>query len=352
MLVPVTIQTGLGGLGLHVAHTSYENSSPLTTEGAALMGTYEAIFKPLSGTSTLIATSIMRKAVCDSSNGAWSGLSHTVGGFDFLVTQGDNAIAQAFGHEIRIEQDCTDTITELTAYKPVLVNNAGTVTRFITYDAPNTSLITGLTESWLMRNSTSKELKIETVGKIIGASGLEVASAKHPGIAVGRRYSALNARDSLTASTLFTIGWEWAIPIYIPERTTFDKIGCEVTTAVASSNIRLGIRKAAAGVASDLVLDAGQVDSSSTGAKEATISQELEAGVYFLTAAAQDGASAPSINWISTDGFSGIFGIDTSNTVASCMYATGSTGALPSSYGTVNYSGTALAPFVWLRKTT
>lgn len=69
---------------------------------------------------------------------------------------------------------------------------------------------------------------------------------------------------------------------------TFDRIACEVTTGgSAGAVMRLGIYNSGGGVPTTVLLDAGTVAATTTGAKEITISQTLARGVYFLAAAAQ-----------------------------------------------------------------
>lgn len=73
---------------------------------------------------------------------------------------------------------------------------------------------------------------------------------------------------------------------------TFDRISCEVTTAAAGATPRLGIYAATSGgLPGSLVLDAGQIDASTIGLKEITISQTLSGGRYFLMAAQQGSAT-------------------------------------------------------------
>lgn len=76
---------------------------------------------------------------------------------------------------------------------------------------------------------------------------------------------------------------------------TLDRIGVEVTTAQASTTVRLGIY----GTSTDglptgaPILDAGTVDASTTGFKEITVSQAISAaGWYWLSATAQGGSGA------------------------------------------------------------
>lgn len=79
---------------------------------------------------------------------------------------------------------------------------------------------------------------------------------------------------------------------YVDAATTFDMIGVEVTTAVASSTVRLGIYSVTNSLPTTLVLDAGTVDSSTTGVKQIVISQQLTKGSYILVAVQQGGGSS------------------------------------------------------------
>jgi hypothetical protein len=75
------------------------------------------------------------------------------------------------------------------------------------------------------------------------------------------------------------------VPFYAIEGETFDRIGINVTTLQASGLARLGIYESAAdGTPGALVLDAGTVDCSTTGAKEITISQALTADTWYWLA--------------------------------------------------------------------
>jgi hypothetical protein len=73
---------------------------------------------------------------------------------------------------------------------------------------------------------------------------------------------------------------------------TADRIGIEVTTLAAGSSIGLAIynHDATTGLPGTLLLDAGTVDSTSTGFKEITISQALSAGSYWLATLSLVGA--------------------------------------------------------------
>ena len=130
----------------------------------------------------------------------------------------------------------------------------------------------------------------------------------------------------------------FAYPVFIQESITLDRIATEcVTTAVASTTVRMGIYSADAdGLPSTLVLDAGTVSTATTGLKAITISQTLSAGLYFFAYVWQGGASSPTMRVTSRQG--GLWTPVASTTQQSDGYATqyyvdNITGAL-STFGT------------------
>lgn len=81
-----------------------------------------------------------------------------------------------------------------------------------------------------------------------------------------------------------TVNRLYYYPFFVRKKTTFTRIGIQIPSG--SSNLgtsaRLGIYTAVDGLPSSLLLDAGTVSTATTGEKEATISQELNTGFYFL----------------------------------------------------------------------
>jgi hypothetical protein len=71
------------------------------------------------------------------------------------------------------------------------------------------------------------------------------------------------------------------VAFFVRKKTTFTRIGIEISTA-AGTSARLGIYNAANGVPTSLLLDCGTISAATTGEKEATISQSLNTGFYFL----------------------------------------------------------------------
>jgi hypothetical protein len=79
-----------------------------------------------------------------------------------------------------------------------------------------------------------------------------------------------------------------ATPIWLPGGITVDRLGVEVTTAVATAVYRLGIYRDAGGIPGALLVDGGTVDCSTTGNKTVTISQAInDPGLYWLAGSPQ-----------------------------------------------------------------
>ena len=143
-----------------------------------------------------------------------------------------------------------------------------------------------------------------------------------------------------------------AVPVYIPEAGTYDRIGIEVTV-LATGTWRLGIYDddgdTGAGPGT-LILDAGTVDTGTTGIKEITINQTLQAGHVWLSASW--GAVNPTIrSWaaiqspvlpVEINGFSNMY-----------VNRSGDGGALPNPFSTYNMatsSGGGPVPMFFIRK--
>lgn len=192
-------------------------------------------------------------------------------------------------------------------------------------------------------------------GRLIGydTSGAEAVvrqAISNNGYATNRYYGSegLNAPLAglaLVADTLY------AIPFRVKERTTFTRIGIEIT-AFAGTNAKLGIYNAASGIPTTLVVDGGNVSTGSNALVEATISQTLMPGLYFLAvvadntptvwaALAQNPIMQSDVGYLTADAQAsgGTFGIRGSHAFA----------ALPANFPAVSYSDVNNFPWLWLR---
>lgn len=129
----------------------------------------------------------------------------------------------------------------------------------------------------------------------------------------------------------------WVMPFYVPKAVSIDILAINVTTAAASSVVRLGVYRDGDDLFPDTLLtDAGTVATATTGEKQiSSLAIALTPGTYWMAAAAQGGNpslsgattaenplhSLPAIN---------VFGW-TSNQVGA-YFTAGVTGALPATF--------------------
>jgi hypothetical protein len=128
----------------------------------------------------------------------------------------------------------------------------------------------------------------------------------------------------------------YLVPVYLPYSVTLDRLSIEVVTTPGGTGsvVRLGIynHNATTHLPDTLLVDAGTVDTTTTGTKEATISQTLAAGTYWLAAVAQGSPSPnPTLRVFVGISFMSIMGA----AAVACRYRTGITGALPNPVGSL-----------------
>jgi hypothetical protein len=129
--------------------------------------------------------------------------------------------------------------------------------------------------------------------------------------------------DNITADYLF------AFPVCIPFNQNITRISINVTLG-AAGNARLGIYDSAAGLPANLVLDAGEVDVSSTGIKTIAINQTLS-GFHFV-AITSDVAPTLSSHTHAGQGESMGYAAVTGSMTSRCYHAR-SYAALPDPFG-------------------
>jgi len=154
----------------------------------------------------------------------------------------------------------------------------------------------------------------------------------------------------VSANSAFAANKLWAVPFAIGETTTFTRIGAQVASIPAAGAARLGIYNMAGGVPTSLVLDAGTIDVSTTGEKEITISQTLDAGFYCL---ALVGNATPTLikieNTADADFGSFIMGGASGSGFIDGFSVSHTYGALPDPFGTPALEASGV-PLLWLRK--
>lgn len=150
-----------------------------------------------------------------------------------------------------------------------------------------------------------------------------------------------------------------AFPFYIPKTAAFDRIAIRITTAGtgATPRVRIGVyedKGDGSVYPGALVLDAGEVDVSSTGLKEITITLTLKGGkLYWLAFVGQDTASMAMAAIPAADSLATFLGLDNGLTGTPYLgYAhTQAYGALPATYPTGSPTDWSLpVPLIALRK--
>jgi hypothetical protein len=131
---------------------------------------------------------------------------------------------------------------------------------------------------------------------------------------LGRYFGPFLTGGTITTQSVASANSLRAFPFFVPKTISFDRIAIRVTTAGTGTTPRARI-----GVYADngniypgqLVLDAGEVDVSSTGLKELTINLKLKAGkLYWLAFVGQDTASLALAAIPTTDSFATFLGFD------------------------------------------
>jgi hypothetical protein len=194
-------------------------------------------------------------------------------------------------------------------------------------------------------NAATKRMQVDTtntgsysdipvVGDYSSASSVAGLNAV---FATGSYYTPRGARSAFAA----TADRLTVVPFHVPKNQQFIRIGAEVTVAAAASSIRLGIYNIGSnGLPTTLVLDAGTIDSSTTGAKELTIDVTLPGGLYGLAAVAQGGA--PTVRTITGGGGldvgNGSLASSTQSNPNTGFYAAGVSGPLPATFSLTDRS--------------
>lgn len=158
-------------------------------------------------------------------------------------------------------------------------------------------------------------------------------------------YGANPAPAAMTGNRLY------AVPFFAGDGQAFDRLGVEVTTAAASAVIRLGIYNDSGGQPVTLLVDAGTVDASSTGWKEATIAQTLTGWVWLaVVEQVTNAVAARFINNTPQGLYLGPIGQSdptTYNVAQVAYFGVAVTGALPGTF--VNSGSITAAPLPKLR---
>ena len=190
--------------------------------------------------------------------------------------------------------------------------------------------------------------EIDSRAPILNPARQEVG-AFHPGIITNRYYGPYGA-NSTSDDTALTVGFVQGTIFVCPHRTTFTRIGMNVTTADATGNLRLGIYDFRDGVAGSLVAESGSLSIASTGDAEDTISATLEAGTYLLCA--QTDSASGRFRFAALSGQLSLLGQLNSGTAmpTPLTFRAHTFGAFPATFGAMSFLETFGVPYIWLRR--
>ncbi|RTL03729.1 hypothetical protein EKK58_12265 [Candidatus Dependentiae bacterium] len=210
--------------------------------------------------------------------------------------------------------------------------------QFIYYDSSGIAVRTGIT--------TAGRNLLDDANAAAMLTTLGAAPKSQPPIGGNRYFSSYPGQVASFLNVL--ANYMYYCPIAIPNGITATRIGINVVTAAAGS-IRLGFYNDVNGAPSGApLLDAGTVNTSTTGEKEITISLALSPGMYWLAfvsnVALQITAEAMNAG-VNTFNFGTLTGAGNAITCANHAFTFG---ALPS-VGTLNWWDTKFPPRIWIR---
>ena len=209
-----------------------------------------------------------------------------------------------------------------------------TNTQIIGYFFGNQSNYSGsLKYSFLSQDA---DALFDSAGRIFGPADQEIAPPRHPGIITGRYYGPWGA-GSLGASPIAADAI-YAMPFFCPARTTWATLGINLTVG-AVGGCRLGVYAMSGGLPGALIADAGTFDANVVSLHELTMTEELEAGFYFLAIISD---TTPTVSYVATATGHDVMGTADGATVQYFPYRVFTYAALPDPFGAVSgYIGAA-----------
>lgn len=151
------------------------------------------------------------------------------------------------------------------------------------------------------------------------------------GIGYNDSGSPLSSGDFLNSNRHF------ATMFYVPQTRTFDALGINILNPAASSHVIMALYTTGTdGLPDQLIVSTGQIATTTTGFKQATISQSLTGGKwYFLVVAANATLTVPVLNPTRN-----MFGaVNTNTTIRTAeVYVNRANTTMPQTFGTPTYS--------------
>lgn len=266
---------------------------------------------------------------------------NTSSGTVFICT--DASVGAASWYDVGGSGGITDVLQDTTPQlggnldvngKSIVSVSAGNI--LITPDTTGKIVLDGL--SWPTADGSANQvLKTDGAGNI----GFATPSAGQTNLMTG--YKTANyvaglgfARANTVSGVAQVADTLYARPLLLPVGGTFDRISTYVHTADSGKSLRMGIYEMGSdGLPGDLVLDAGTVSVGTTGLKEITISQLLNADKAYFLAWVGDGAPSLANQLANSTSYFNFFGSNDMTANAATSYTIAHTyGALPDPFGT------------------
>lgn len=191
-----------------------------------------------------------------------------------------------------------------------------------------------VSDTSMAASGTNKRLALGAVSAVPQGRWIETFSYMVPGAVFNTHVNAAMAAN-----------YQFMFPIVVTEPLTVTALATHVATGAGSTNLRMGIYTATPSFASPatLLVDAGTIDTSTTGLKEAAVSLTLSPGRYFIASISN---GAPTLNFATLYSSMGTPGLIRSNCYEpqaqySCVAQATSYGPLAASLG---YSNSAANP--------
>lgn len=203
---------------------------------------------------------------------------------------------------------------------------------------------------------TSSNITVDAKGRILsaadGTSASAIPSPFNSFFQVGQYYTRKLTQPPNITGLNASANSLYAVPIYIPEDTTFARIALNVGSgAVAGSSFDLGIYSNNNGNPSTLLADYGTVLTNTTGLKEINTTIDLDAGWWWLTLGGS--ATVAMVASANTDaslfelwGLPSPITAVTAGVTATWLYSAGN---MPATFPTPTQK-TAGIPLTWLRR--
>ena len=257
----------------------------------------------------------------------------------YTLTDADYAIradANSAGFTLTLPAAAdTDIYTQRTG-KEFFIKKIDTTSNIVVIDGNASETLEGLL-TWELRQP-GDWVKIRSDGtnwNMVERSQMGLNSTRRTGttspdtyyIAGQANAAALGTATAVTANQLYSL------PFVVDRVQTIDKVGVNVTTGVASSNVRIGIYKDLNGVPGALVADLGIVATTTPAAlKEITgLSQKLQPGIYWLSAVF---SHTPTLSYLAAAGITSMLGVTSAAAINTAVTASFTYAALPSPHTT------------------